>query len=65
MRVSRSAVYVNVEITRSTRPLVRSGSRAAVGAHTNVRRCSRPNAYRASHLAISTSTPAFFPRTSR
>ena len=64
IRVSRSAVYVNVEMTRSTRPVVRSGSRAAVGAQTNVRRWARPNAYRANCLAISTSTPAFFPRTS-
>ena len=44
MRVSRSAVYVKVEITRSTRPFVISGSRWAVGAQTNVTRCARPNA---------------------
>jgi hypothetical protein len=58
-------VYVKVEITRSTRFVVNSGSRTAVGAHTNVRRCSRPKANRASHFAISTSMPAFLPRTSR
>ena len=34
--VSRSAVYVNVEMTRSTRLVVKSGSRAAVGAQTRV-----------------------------
>ena len=44
MRVSRSVVYVNVEMTRSTRPVVSSGSRAGVGAHSNVTRLSRPNA---------------------
>ena len=44
MRVSRSAVYVNVEMTRSTRLVVSSGSRDAVGAHVNVTRLSRPNA---------------------
>ena len=42
--VSRSAVYVNVEMTRSTRFVVKSGSRAAVGAQTNVRRFARPKA---------------------
>jgi hypothetical protein len=35
-------VYVNVEMTRSTRPVVSSGSRAAVGAQTNVSRCAPP-----------------------
>jgi hypothetical protein len=44
IRVSRSAVYVNVEMTRSTRPVVSNGSRAAVGAQTNVSRCARPKA---------------------
>src|SRR6185312_15434483 len=65
IRVSRSAVYVNVEMTRSTRFVVSSGSRTAVGAQTNDRRCSRPKAYRASHFAISMSMPEFLPRTSR
>ena len=44
MRVSRSRVYVNVEMTRSTRPLVSSGSRAGVGAQTNETRLALPNA---------------------
>ena len=44
MRVSRSAVYVKVEMTRSTLFVVSSGSRVAVGAQTNVTRWARPNA---------------------
>jgi hypothetical protein len=56
-------VYVNVEMTRSARPVVSSGSRVGVGAHVNETRLSLPNAYRANHLAISTSKPAFSPRT--
>ena len=62
--MSRSAVYVNVEMTRSTRFVVSNGSRTAVGAHTIVSRWAVPNAYRANCRAISMSTPAFFPRTS-
>jgi hypothetical protein len=61
IRVSRSVVYVNVEMTRSTRFVVSSGSRAGVGAQTNETRCALPNAYRANHLAMSTSKPAFLP----
>src|SRR3990170_1783540 len=64
MRVSRSAVYVNVAITRSTRPVVSAGSRAGVVTHVYVTRLSLPKANRENHFAISTSKPAFFPRTS-
>jgi hypothetical protein len=62
MRVSRSDVYVNVEITMSTRPVVRSGSRAAVGAHVKVTRFGLPNANRENQRAMSISKPAFSPR---
>ena len=44
LRVSRSAVYVKVEMTRSARSVVSSGSRAGVGAQMYATRVSRPNA---------------------
>jgi hypothetical protein len=52
---------VKVEMIRSARSVVSSDSRTAVGAHSNVTRLSRPNAYRENHFAISTSKPAFLP----
>ena len=61
IRVSRSRVYVNVEMTRSTRPVVSSGSREGVGAHSKETRFGRPNAKRENQWAISTSIPAFCP----
>ena len=62
--MSRSWVYVNVAITRSTRPVVSAGSRAGVVTHVNVTRFDLPNAKRENQRAISTSKPAFWPRTS-
>src|SRR5436190_18780953 len=50
-------------MTRSTRSVVRSGSRAGVGAQMKLPRFSRPNAKRANQRAISTSNPAFSPFT--
>src|ERR687896_1838044 len=51
-------------MTRSTRPVVSSGSRAGVGAHTNETRFARPNAKRENQRAISVSKPELRPRTS-
>src|SRR5215213_4961406 len=50
-------------MTRSTRSVVRSGSRAGVGAQVKLTRLSRPNANRENQWAISTSNPAFWPLT--
>src|SRR5215210_1790956 len=50
-------------MTRSTRSVVRSGSRDGVGAQVKLTRFSRPNANRANQRAISTSKPAFWPLT--
>jgi hypothetical protein len=60
MRVSRSVLYVNVAITRSTRSPVSAGSRAGVVTHESVTRFGFPNAKRANQRAISTSKPAFW-----
>src|SRR5215210_1568483 len=51
-------------MTRSTRSVVRSGSRDGVGAQVKLTRLSRPNANRANQRAISTSNPALWPLTS-
>src|SRR3954451_15881587 len=64
MRVSRSAVYVNVAITRSTRFVVSAGSRVGVVRQVKLTRFDLPNAKRENHRAISTSKPAFLPVTS-
>ena len=64
MRVSRSGLYVNVATTRSTRSDVSAGSRAGVVTQVNVTRLGLPKAKRANQRAISTSNPAFRPRTS-
>src|SRR4051794_1953432 len=64
MRVSRSAVYVNVAITRSTRFVVSAGSRVGVVRQVKLTRFDLPNAKRENHFAISTSKPAFLPVTS-
>src|SRR3954454_21831269 len=50
-------------MTRSARSVVRSGSRAGVGAQMKLTRFSRPNAKRANQRATSTSKPAFWPLT--
>src|SRR6266540_5047300 len=50
-------------MTRSTRSVVRSGSRDGVGAQVKLTRFARPNANRANQCAISTSNPAFSPFT--
>src|SRR5919109_339446 len=57
MRVSRSVLYVNVAITRSTRPVVSAGSRAAVLTHVQLMRFPLPKAKRENQRAISASKP--------
>jgi hypothetical protein len=57
-------VYVNVEMTRSARPVVSNGSRTGVGAQMKLTRLFLPNANRENQRAISTSKPALLPRTS-
>jgi hypothetical protein len=57
-------VYVKVAITMSTRSDVSAGSRAGVVRHVKLTRFDLPNAKREKKRAISTSNPAFRPRTS-